>query len=221
MRLFLGLKRWLKRARILRSHTYRTIVAWMSNLRSSSTCCQIKERVSLRAGEISDRKCLCCSSRAKTKKGGGRLYLHDLCTLSLLLRLDRHVERDPDLLALEAEVQLVRRASVLLLEHALLDQDRQHRFERLGVETGAGLEVAVREGVRPGRLELEEDAGLVRRDDEKVLLRRVQRAEPAFTTTSGTFRASAQFESIERKRGDATRCGSAARASSACAPCAC
>ena len=159
----------------------------------------------------------------ETKKGrGGRLYLHDLCTLGLLLRLDRHVERDPDLLALETEVQLVRRASVLLLEHALLDQDRQDGFERLGVETGAGLEVAVREGVGPGGLELEEDAGLVRRDDEKVLLRRVQRAEPAFTTTSGTFSRVSPVREVSRgNEGDATRCGSAARASSACAPCAC
>lgn len=127
--------------------------------------------------------------------------LHDVLALLLLLRLDGNVEDDPDLLALEAEVELV--VAVLELEDALLDECCELRLELLGVDTRTGLDVGVGEGV--GRVELEEDAGLVGRGDEEVLLSGVERAESA-------ERKEVQYGTRDRRRERQTRYGSAATA---------
>lgn len=101
--------------------------------------------------------------------------LHHVLTLLLLLTLHRHIQHDPNLLTLEPKVQLV--IPLLELEDALLDKRRELRLELLRVDPRAGLEVGV--GQRVGGVELEEDAGLVGRGDEEVLLGGVEGAEPA------------------------------------------
>lgn len=83
--------------------------------------------------------------------------LHNVLTLLLLLRLDRHVQDNPNLLTLKPKVKLV--VAILELKDALLDERRQLGFELFSVDARSGFEVGV--GERVGGVELEEDAGLV------------------------------------------------------------
>lgn len=114
----------------------------------------------------------------------------------LLLGLDRRVQVDLDLFRFEPEVQLV--VAVLELDHFLLREDLQDGLERLGRHARARLDFLVRERVR--RVELEEDARLVRRSDEHILLRRVQSAEPAVEESRGFSRQRKRKKKEEEKK---------------------